>query len=183
MSMARPMLNHVGIFVRDLPAMERFYARALGLVVTDRGKGRSMPYDLVFMSGDASMHHQLVLASGRPAEGATTVNQLSFRVPALADIRAARDRALAEGASDARGINHGNAWSVYFRDPEGNTVEVYADSPYYIPQPFGDPLDLSLGDAEILKATEERCRAVDGFVTRAEWQADLAKTLAASVPA
>ena len=182
MSTVRPMLNHVGIFVRDLPAMEQFYARALGLVVTDRGKGRSMPHDLVFLSGDASMHHQLVLASGRPADAATTVNQLSFRVPALADIRAVRDRALAEGAREARGINHGNAWSVYFRDPEGNTVEIYADSPYYIPQPFGDPLDLSLDDAEILKATEARCRAIDGFVTRAEWQADLARKLAAAAP-
>ncbi|MGE0253446.1 MAG: VOC family protein [Alphaproteobacteria bacterium] len=183
MAQIRPMLNHVGIFVRDLPRMERFYARALGLVVTDRGKGRSMPHDLVFMSGDASMHHQLVLASGRPADGVTTVNQLSFRVPALGDIRAIRDRALAEGATDARGINHGNAWSVYMRDPEGNTVEIYADSPFYIPQPFGDPLDLSLSDAEILTATEERCRPIEGFVTRAEWQAELARRLAEPVPA
>jgi catechol 2,3-dioxygenase-like lactoylglutathione lyase family enzyme len=29
--------SHIGIYVTDLPAMERFYIRRLGFVVTDRG--------------------------------------------------------------------------------------------------------------------------------------------------
>src|SRR5207249_954482 len=57
--------SHFGLYVTDLPRMEDFYARVLGLLVSDRGKlpGGS---DLVFLSRDPDEHHQLVLATGRP---------------------------------------------------------------------------------------------------------------------
>lgn len=57
---------HVGLFVRDMERMERFYAGYLGLIVTDRGDLGGAR--LVFLSRDASEHHQVVLVSGRPAE-------------------------------------------------------------------------------------------------------------------
>lgn len=28
--------------------------------------------------------------------------------------------------------NHGNAWSIYFADPEGNRIELYTPSPWYV---------------------------------------------------
>ncbi|MGJ7497027.1 hypothetical protein ACSFA8_18345 [Variovorax sp. RT4R15] len=34
-------------------------------------------------------------------------------------------KAEARGATDIRGLNHGNALSVYMLDPEGNMVEIY----------------------------------------------------------
>ena len=43
MGKPRPALAHLGIFVWDLGAMERFYAGVFGLVVTDRGVARA-PY-------------------------------------------------------------------------------------------------------------------------------------------
>ena len=52
-------------------------------------------------------------------------------------------RALDNGATDMRVTSHGNAWSCYFKDPEGNTVEAYLDTPFHVPQPHGEPLDLS----------------------------------------
>ena len=51
------------------------------------------------------------------------------------------------------GVNHGNAWSLYCHDPEGNRIEMFLDSPFYVRQPCIDKLDLSLTDAQILKAT------------------------------
>ena len=66
--MTRPQLtfSHLGIFVRDLAAMADFYTTRLGFTVTDRG---ALPgVDLVFLSRDPDEHHQIVLASGRPAE-------------------------------------------------------------------------------------------------------------------
>ena len=70
-----------------------------------------------------------------------------------------------------RELNHGNALSIYFEDPEGNTVEVYLDTPFYIAQPHSDPLDLSQSDQAIMQATEATCRADPTFMPLPEWQA------------
>ena len=39
-------------------------------------------------------------------------------------------------------VTHGNAVSVYFKDPEGNGIEIFCDTPWHVPQPqvgFWDP--------------------------------------------
>jgi catechol 2,3-dioxygenase len=166
----RPQLAHVGIYVWDLERMTDFYTRVFDLEVTDRGRGAAYPHDLVFLSASPSEHHQLVLVSGRPeAARFSTVMQLSFKVESLTAVRVTADRALAGGASRPQALNHGNAWSVYCDDVEGNTVEIYADTPWHVPQPFGQPLDLARADHEIENDTEARCRATDGFLPRAAW--------------
>ena len=40
-------------------------------------------------------------------------------------------------------MNHGNAWSLYFTDPEGNGLECFVDSPFHVTQPYADRLDLA----------------------------------------
>ena len=40
-------------------------------------------------------------------------------------------------------MDHGNAWSLYFRDPEGNRLEVFCDTQWYVEQPCLEDLDLS----------------------------------------
>jgi catechol 2,3-dioxygenase len=56
-------------------------------------------------------------------------------------------------------------------DPEGNTVEVYLDTPWQVRQPHGDPLDLERGDAELWAETERICRADPSFESAEEWAA------------
>lgn len=166
----RPQLAHCGIYVRDIDAMTRFYTRVFGLQMTDQGDGRNFKVKLHFLSASPDQHHQLVLASGRGADAPTTVMQLSFKVGAIDDLRRIRQLALAEGATQMRGMNHGNALSIYFSDLEDNTVEVYLDTPWYIPQPHGDPLDLAKTDAELWAETEAACRADPGFMPLGQWQ-------------
>jgi len=173
--MPRLSIGHVGIFVVDPDRMKAFYTNVLGFTVTDDGRMHT-GVRLIFMSRDPSEHHQFVLVEGR-AEGApSTVNQISFRAGSLADIRAMHRRAVEAGADDIRPINHGNAWSVYFRDPEGNRLECYVPTPWYVRQPHGDPLDLSLSDAQIAATTEAMCRAAPSFQTVADWQKAFART-------
>ena len=50
-------------------------------------------------------------------------------------------------------ITHGNAWSVYFRDPEGNRAEVFVDTPWHCRQPFAEPIDLDKPEEEIAEDT------------------------------
>lgn len=177
---AAPMLSHVGLFVRDMQPMLSFYMTLFGLKITDKGQGRMSPNELVFLSADPAHHHQLVLSSGRPDDAAfSTVMQLSFKVQTIDALRRIGDAAPALGAAKLRTLNHGNALSIYFGDPEGNTIEVYVDMPFYVAQPYGGPLDLSKPDQEILRDTETSCRADPSFLTAQQWRRQFAATLPA----
>ena len=170
-----PQLSHFGIFTRDIEAMTRFYTGVFGLRVTDQGEGRNFRMQLHFMSNSPDQHHQLVLASGRGADTPSTVMQLSFKVSEIDHLRQVRARALEAGATQMRGMNHGNALSIYFSDIEGNTVEVYLDTPWYIPQPHGTPLDLEKSDAQLWAETEAACRADPAFQPVDEWARQFAQ--------
>ncbi len=80
--------SHVGLFVTDIERMVDFYSRILGLVVSDR---ETLPegVEVAFLTGDSREHHQLVFATGRPADLAfNLIQQLSFRVASLPKLRA-----------------------------------------------------------------------------------------------
>ena len=171
--------SHVGLHCVDLPRMVDFYTRALGFTETDRGVARG--YDIVFTSWDARDHHQMVLVAGRPdLAGFNHINQLSFRVPRLEDVQAVWRRVKDEpGVNDIRGTNHGNAFSMYFRDPEGNRLEIFCDTPWYITQPCVEDLDLSRDAADVMAEAEKFCRAAPGFAPVEDFQAGVAEKIAA----
>jgi catechol 2,3-dioxygenase len=164
-----PQLSHFGIYVRDIDAMTRFYTQVFSLRLTDTGIGGTFKCQLNFLSGSSVQHHQLVLASGRAGDAPSTVMQMSFKVQSIDELRRIRAGALAAGASAMRGLNHGNALSIYFADPEGNTLEVYLDTPWYVPQPHSDPLDLEKPDTQLWAETEAACRADPKFQLQPQW--------------
>jgi catechol 2,3-dioxygenase len=183
-------LSHVGLSCFDLARMEDFYTRVLGMTVTDRGEVAGGSAQLVFMTTDPSEHHQLVLASGRtegtilegPVLGGSfgaAIFQLTFRLQDLATLRRVQQRLVAEGNTNFVPLNHGNSWSLYTRDPEGNALELVVDSPWYVHQPSGALLDLTLDDAEILRQTEELCRATGDWQPYDDWREQIARRIAA----
>ena len=172
LNVTKPTPSHFGIYVTDVEKMVHFYTSVFGLVQTDRGVGKTFKAPLVFLSSSPDQHHQLVIAGGRPAEATfSTVMQLSFAVPSIQHLRDLTAAAKALGASKVLPLNHGNALSVYFADPEGNTVEIYLDMPFYITQPHGDPLDLTKDDETLMRETEAICRSDPTFMPIAQWQA------------
>ena len=116
-----PRLSHVGIYVTDLPKMRDFYTQTLGFVVSDAAPdGR-----ITFLSRNPSDHHQVVLVPGRKTELDTPmVQQISFNVGTLANVQRSFRKVRDAGCEGLRPVSHGNAWSIYFQDPEGNTLGV-----------------------------------------------------------
>jgi catechol 2,3-dioxygenase-like lactoylglutathione lyase family enzyme len=180
---ARPALafSHFGFFVRDLKRMEDFYTRVLGFTASDRGdldtpRGR---VSLVFLTGDPREHHQIVLASGRPAEPAfNPINQISFRLADFAGLREMhRMIAQEKGVTDVSPVSHGNALSVYFRDPEGNRIELFIDTPWYVDQPCRIPMDMSMSDSQIWQWASKHAAALPGYRPVEDWRADMARRL------
>ena len=147
----------MGFFVRDLENMARFYCDVLGFFLTDQGM--LGPRELRFLSRDPAEHHQIVLMSGRGEDQATTINQISFRVAGLEALRTVYARLVAAQTPDLDPATHGNAWSLYFPDPEGNRIEIYAHSEWYVTQPCKVPVDLSR-PADELRAENEAIRWV-----------------------
>lgn len=178
--MARPpdaQLTHLGLSVRDMATMTAFYSELLGLVVTDTGPYRDG--SITFMSRNPDEHHQLVLVSGRRAEDTySPVGQISFRVQSLEDLQSFHAQARERGVRDLRGADHGNAWSIYFLDPEGNRIEIYAPSPWYVAQPCQEPLDLTLPEAVIRANTRRMAETKATFQPADAWRASMRARLA-----
>ena len=169
--------SHMGLFVTDMARMADFYHRVLGFPITDRGLLSEA--ELVFLSRDPRDHLQIVLVAGRPPGlPDRIVNQVSFRVASLAELQRFYRRIRAEGVEELAPVCHGNAWSVYFRDPEGNRIEVFVDTDWYVHQPLRVAIDLDLPEAEIRRMTEALCRTLPGFKPIGEWRAEVARTIA-----
>lgn len=168
----RLTLSHSTVAVHDLDAMLDFYCGALGFAVTNRGPVGDGA-EMAFISQDPTEHHQMVLVSGlpRPARQFVMADHLAFRTGTLDDLRVIGDRLAAAGVEGIIPIDHGNAWSLYFNDPEGNGLECFVDSPFHVAQPFADQLDLTADDATIEADTRTRIEGDGEFQSMAEWQA------------
>lgn len=161
--------THFGVHATDLDRMVDFYTRVMGFVISDAGTSSSGAR-IVFMTQNPQCHHQFVLFDGRPKDlPYSPVNQISFRLDSLDVLKGYRKALIAEGITQHRVTDHGNAWAFYFKDPEGNPIELYCDTPFYTPQPCGEPLDLDASNDVILARTEAMCRTRPRFMTREAW--------------
>ena len=178
------VFSHFGMTVRDMPAMERFYTGALGYTVTDRGQTAGV--DFVFLSRDEREHHQIALTSGRPdnipsntdnAHFGACIQHISFRMGSLSDLRDIVVRLETWGATQVRATTHGIMWSVYANDPEGNLLEFYKMTDWYVHQPFIEPIDFAKTDDEIIAETKRLCETCSDFEPLADWQSRLAQQI------
>jgi catechol-2,3-dioxygenase len=132
--------------------MRDFYTRMLGLTVTDEDD----EFGIVFLSSRPDVeHHEMVLQRGRTApRGVRLSHQISWRVDSLRALVEFHHRFRDEGVPVQQEVTHGNAFGIYFFDPEGNRNEVYLRIDRDVRQPFRKTLDLDQPLAEILAAAE-----------------------------
>ena len=67
-------------------------------------------------------------------------------------------------------VDHGTALSIYFPDPEGNRIEIYMATPWYIKQPHRQLIDFNKSDVELLKACEKKCQSNPSFMSIEAWK-------------
>ena len=138
-------LSHVGVFVKDLDTMTQFYCETLGLTESHRNGDR-----MVFLTADVEKEdHEVVLVRGREGD-AKIIQQLSFRVGTIEDVRAFYQTFQQMGVEIQQTVSHGAGASCYFYDPEGNRLEVFADIEVEGGRGYSGPIDLEKSAEELV---------------------------------
>ena len=88
-----------------------------------------------------------------------------------------REKLVAAGVEGIFSICHGNAWSLYFNDCEGNGVECFVDTPFHVAQPFAQGFDLDQSDEDIVEGTHKLVASEPEYQPMAEWQAEFARRI------
>ena len=118
-------LDHVELYVPDRFSVAAWYAQVLGCEpVAGTESWASDPDGPAMISPDGG-RTKLALFTGEPQGNRATAgfHRVAFRVSAT-EFLAFTARMAGLGLKDARVVDHGGAWSVYFSDPSGYRLEV-----------------------------------------------------------
>lgn len=177
----RLAMGHSTLAARDLPALKDFYCKVLGFEVTNSGPvpAEGVEQDLVFLSQDPSAHHQIAMVGGAitgPSDF-VMVDHLAFRTGTLDDLRIIHANLRDAGVGEILQIDHGNSWSLYFNDPEGNGVETYVDTPFHVAQPYAGTWDINATNEQIEQTTRDNINGEPEFMLMKDWSANLERRL------
>ena len=112
----QPTFSHLGLYVTDLPVMEKFYCKILGFYVTDCLGNDDQ--EMIFLSRSLHEHHQIVLAPGLSKTAFSTINQISFEMDSLNSLSDAYQGLISEGIRGMKSMNHRGSRSLHVPYPE-----------------------------------------------------------------
>ena len=175
----RLRLAHTTLAARDLDRLCAFYCEVLGFVVTNRGPVPGGT-EIAFLTQDPNEHHQIAMVGGleAPDSSFVLVDHLAFRIENLDELRAMHARLVEAEVDGLLPICHGNAWSLYFNDPEGNGLECFVDTPFHVAQPFAHGLALDQDDEALVARTRALVEGEPEFQPLGEWRTQLERKLA-----
>lgn len=129
MSFRPKYLAHVNVYVRDVERSHAWYADLLGLHTNDYRPGRA-----AFLAADEDQSHELALmqvGADAPLQerGQVGLNHMAWRVETLDDLKEFYGRLKDKSVPIGSVVDHGISLGIYFRDPDGNGIEVYYELP------------------------------------------------------
>lgn len=125
-----PVLHHVTIKTSRLADMVAWYGAVVGATVQFQNDNAA------WMTNDAANHRVAFLSvpglEDDPRKvGHNGMHHSAYEFPSFADLMAWYARLRIEGVVPAFALDHGLTISLYYRDPDGNFVELQSDN-------FGD---------------------------------------------
>ncbi|WP_341211249.1 VOC family protein [uncultured Limimaricola sp.] len=124
---AATRIGHVHLRVADLDRAIAFYGEVLGFELMQRyGPGAA------FLSAGGYHHHIGLntwesLGATPPPTGHTGLYHTAILYPDRRSLAQALARAIEAGVEIDGAADHGVSEAIYFRDPDGNGVEIYRD--------------------------------------------------------
>ncbi len=123
-------IGHVVIKVRDIERTKKFYTEVLGLQ-----QMMELPQlKMAFFASNGRDHHEIgCVEVGADAAGNQPKQiglvHIAFRLRDEDHLRAAYKEFKEREVPISFTVDHGITKSIYFRDPDGNQLEVYCDNP------------------------------------------------------
>lgn len=130
MSMIKPKFHHVTIKTRRLDEMIDWYGVVVGAAVQFKDANNA------WTTNDDANHRVAFLSSPGLSDDPdksrhTGMHHSAFEYDSFADLMTSYGRMREEGITPAFSLEHGMTVSLYYRDPDGNFVELQSDN-------FGD---------------------------------------------
>lgn len=130
MNMIRPVFHHVTIKTSRLPEMVAWYAAVVGAKVNFQDANNA------WTTNDEANHRVAFLSvPGLEADPNkvkhTGMHHSAFEYASFADLMSSYERMKGQGIVPAFSLDHGLTTSLYYKDPDGNYVELQCDN-------FGD---------------------------------------------
>lgn len=188
----RPTLHHYGLTTANLQAMTKWYATVLGMsVVFDTsnplGKDAPITASAAWVTNDKANHRIGLIAipqlSRDPQRSAhVRLQHVAYEYKSLDELLDTYLRLKESGIDPLLSADHGPTTSMYYADPDGNSVELLADnfgdweksgnfmrnSPEFAAKPMGtyvDPEKLIAARAAGASISEIHRRAYSGEFT------------------
>ena len=122
-------LGHINLYVRDPEISREFYTRILGLHTYHFAPGRA-----AFLSADKEMSHEVALMSVGPdaplqQKGQVGLNHMAWMVDSLDELAMFYRRLKENDVKLDHISDHGLSLGIYFRDPDGNGLEISYELP------------------------------------------------------
>jgi catechol-2,3-dioxygenase len=126
----RPTIHHFGIVTAHPEETLDWYARVLGMTTVYSSHG------LIFLSNDRAHHRLAVLSLPVALENPDSrlhakLQHVAFEYATLDDLLTSWERLKSLGIEPVLAADHGLTTAFYYRDPDGNSIELFADN-------FGD---------------------------------------------
>ncbi len=130
MTAIKPALHHVTFRTSRLNEMVAWYATVLGGTVNFRNRANA------WMTNDEANHRFAFLSAPALEDDADKVkhncmHHSAFEYGSFSDLMSSYERLKGENIVPAFALDHGITMSLYYKDPDGNFVEVQSDN-------FGD---------------------------------------------
>jgi catechol 2,3-dioxygenase-like lactoylglutathione lyase family enzyme len=116
-----PLLKHLALLVHDVSRARRFYERYFGFDSSSEWMG-----DTLFIRNDDGF--DLALMRGEPPPNPGAFHHFGFEVDSAGDVRSLQQRMQLDGIAILEVVEERDLTSFKCADPDGYTVEVYANS-------------------------------------------------------
>jgi catechol-2,3-dioxygenase len=164
-SFAHPTLHHFGVETRNLARLVDWYGKVVGMVTVGStapgwGSAVGMPAAAAFVSNDRAHHRMAIfevpdLQDDAEKSAHVKLQHVAFEHATIDDLLNSYVRIKGLGIEPILTMDHGPTIAFYYRDPDRNSVELFADafgdwvqsreytqiSPEFHQNPMGTPVD------------------------------------------